>query len=89
MWTYLYRGHGDPFWRLNVVPHTQAVSVLSYQHIASWDPLHVGAEVEDHCLRAAFNIVQMQLKEEGAERTVTWGWVVSLEIDHFPNGEMC
>lgn len=57
MSTYPDRGHGDSLRCLNVVPHTQVVSVLSYQHITSWDPLHVGAEVKDHCLRAAFNII--------------------------------
>lgn len=56
-WTYPDRRRGDPLGCLNVVPHTQVVSVLSHQHITSWDPLHVGAEVEDHRLRAAFNIV--------------------------------
>ena len=57
MLTYPDRGRGDPLRCLNVVPHTQVLSVLSHQHITSWDPLHVGAEVEDHRLRAAFNII--------------------------------
>ena len=69
MSTYPDRGHGDSLRCLNVVPHTQVVSVLSYQHITSWDPLHVGAEAEDHCLRAALNVVQVQLKEEEADST--------------------
>lgn len=70
MSTYPYRRHGDPLRCLNVVPHAQVVSVLSYQHITSWDPLHIGAEVEDHCLGAAFNVVQMQLKKKEADSTI-------------------
>ena len=86
MLTYPDRGRGDPLGCLNVVPHTQVVSVLSHQHITSWDPLHVGAEVEDHRLRAAFDIVQMQL-EEGEVDTQLRKDVGVFPSDHFLMGK--
>lgn len=79
------RRHGDPLRCLNVVPYTQIVTVLSYQHITSRDPLHIGAEVEDHGLWAAFNIVQVQLKEAESTvrmgyRFVFWFWALCLKV---------
>lgn len=66
--------------------HTHKLFGSGHQHITSWDPLHVGAEVEDHRLRAAFDIVQMQLEEEEVDTQLRKS-VGVFPSDHFLMGK--
>lgn len=86
MLTYPDRGRGDPLGCLNVVPHTQVVfgSEPPAHHFLG--PTARRAEVEDHRLRAAFDIVQMQLEEEEVDTQLRKD-VGVFPSDHFLMGK--
>lgn len=69
---HLEREHGHFLRHFNVVPDTEVASVLSYHHIAQWDPLHIGAVVEEWGMRLRLNVVEVELDghRESGEITI-------------------
>ena len=54
--------HGDALWAVNAVPDAQVPPVLRHHHVAAGHPLHVGAETQQRGLRAALDVVQVELQ---------------------------
>ena len=48
--------HGDPLWRVNVVPHGHVVSGLRHHHVRTSHPLDKGAVVQDRSLGHALHV---------------------------------
>ena len=62
---HLEREHGDFVRHVNVVPDTQIASVLSYDHIAEWNPLDVGTVAKQRATLLRLKVIEVKLRGRG------------------------